>query len=390
MLGTLAPEQQQALHTLLSQQTGILIAQPGAGKTVIGCAAIAKLGLKTLVLVHRTPLLEQWRLRLGEFLGLKPKAIGILSKKRKLKDGPVDLAMIQSLVRYPEDDETFSRYGLVIVDEAHHLPAVTFEGVLKRFTAQHVYGLTATPERPDGLQRILYQQCGDVRHVMEPSGEDVLEKKVLVRPVSFEMPEGAGPQPPIHLMWDALTKSKTRTEAIAQDVAQALTVGCTPLLISERREHLEALAQAIQSQPGLTSIPCFYLVGQTGKKDRRKDLEDIQACIDQSQPFIILATGSFVGEGFDLPALDTLFLAMPVSFKGRVVQYTGRLHRPFPDKTVVQVYDYVDTHSPLTLSMYRKRLVAYGAMGYAIEAPETLMPRRKAARLGRMPGARLT
>jgi superfamily II DNA or RNA helicase len=360
--GDLDPVQKKALQAIVPFDTGVLVAPPGMGKTVIGCALIARRKVNTLILVHRAPLVEQWRNRLGEFLGLKPKEVGILGGQRRRLTGKVDLVMIQSLAKLDPNDPICSSYGQIIVDECHHIPALSFEAVLKRFTSRYVFGLTATPFRRDGLQKMLFMQCGPLRHEVPGGTGGDTERLVHFRESHLHLAADLGPQPQLHKVWEALTTDGTRNELIAADVAMALAEGRFPLVLSERREHLQTLkvrmeTLAPQAQP-------FVLVGQTGKKERKKVLDDIDALVAAGGRPYLLATGSFIGEGFDLPALDTLFLAMPVAFKGKLIQYAGRLHRAYPGKTRVEIYDYVDTQLALTMSMYRKRQKTYKAMGY--------------------------
>ena len=361
-LGELDAVQKKALQAIVPHEAGVLVAPPGIGKTVVGCALVARRKVNTLILVHRAPLAEQWRSRLGEFLGLKPKEVGILGGQRRRLTGKVDLVMIQSLAKLDPADPIFTSYGQVIVDECHHIPALSFEAVLKRFTSRYVVGLTATPFRRDGLQKMLFMQCGPLRHEI-PAGTGGETKRVVhFRESYFHMTEAFGPQPPLHQVWEALTADVTRNELISADVAAALAAGRFPLVLSERREHLQRLKARMEALA--PQAQAFVLVGQMGKKERKKVLEDIDALVAAGGRPYLLATGSFVGEGFDLPALDTLFLAMPVAFKGKLIQYAGRLHRAHPGKVRVEIYDYVDTQLALTMSMVRKRQKTYKAMGY--------------------------
>jgi superfamily II DNA or RNA helicase len=360
--GELDSAQKKALKALADHDTGVLVAPPGSGKTVVTCALIARRKAPTLVLVHRAPLLEQWRARLAEFLKLKSKKIGVLGGQRRKLNGTLDLAMIQSLGKLDAEDPIFTAYGQVIVDECHHLPAVTFEGVMKRFQSRYVAGLTATPFRRDGLQKILFMQCGPNRYEIPALSQTDLAKYLHVRETSFRLPADSEPQPALYKIWEALIRDPKRNATIASDVAIALAEGRFPLVLSERREHLDLLENAITAAcPG---VQVLTLVGALGKKERQKILDKIQAVLGSGGRPCLLATGSFIGEGFDLPALDTLFVAMPVSFKGKIIQYAGRLHRAHPGKSVVEIYDYVDSGLALTMSMWRKRAKAYKDMGY--------------------------
>ncbi len=364
-LGELDAEQKRALKALAGQDTGVLVAPPGAGKTVVGCALIARRKVSTLILVHRAPLMEQWKTRLKEFLGLADSEIGSLGGQRRRLTGKLDLAMIQTLSKMQASDPLFSGYGQVIVDECHHVPAASFEAVMKRFPGRYVAGLTATPFRRDGLQKIIFMQCGPLLYEAagQPGGE--MRRVVHYRETGFRLADDLGPQPPLHKVWQALIQDKERLALVAGDVAEALEKGRFPLILSERREHLDLLRQEIGALQ--TSARGFVLVGQMGKKERRQILREIVDLLQQGARPYLLATGSLIGEGFDLPALDTLFLSMPVAYKGKLIQYAGRLHRAHPGKSVVEIFDYLDSNLPLAMSMWRKRAKAYKGMGYVAE-----------------------
>jgi superfamily II DNA or RNA helicase len=375
--GKLTDDQEKAVAALASHDTGVLVAPPGAGKTVMGCALIAKRKVTTLVLVHRQPLLEQWKERMQTFLGVGPKEIGVLGGAKKKATGKLDLAMLQTLTRMQDLEEIAESYAQIIIDEAHHIPAASFESIMKRLPARYVVGLTATPYRKDGLERILFQQCGEVRHTIQSTDGGKLQKNVIIRETSFRLREDLGPRPEYHALLHALTKDEGRNRLIAQDVAAALKAGRFPALISDRKEHLELLEKEITSKakeyPDLASLQIIKLIGDLGKKDRRKANEQLQVCRENRTPTLLLATGSLVGEGFDLPALDTLVIATPLSFKGRMVQYAGRLHRLIEGKDNVLIHDYVDSSVAMCISMYRKRINAYRSMGYQIEEPAGLL-----------------
>ncbi len=370
-VGDLLPEQKTAIKQLVDHETGVLSAPPGSGKTVIACAIIAKRKTRTLVLVHRQELLHQWREQLSRFLGIPIKEIGIFSGAKKKPTGKIDIATILSLKRIEDMEEFFSSYGQIIIDECHHIPAVTFESILKRSSARFVMGLTATPYRKDGHQKILFMQCGPIRHEMKTCSGHLIAKRVVVRKTELTLSKDLGDRPSIHLIWDELTANVGRIELIAKDVIEAVEAKRFPLIISDRKEHLLALEQKIASFSN--SIRIFRLEGTMGRKARKAIMEDMKKASEGNSPICLLATASLIGEGVDIPRLDTLVLAMPISFKGRMVQYAGRLHRQWPGKKDVVIYDYLDTCSGLTVSMYRKRVQAYRSMGYQIHAPEHSM-----------------
>ena len=368
-IGELSAEQAKAVNVLNRTEIGVLVAPPGAGKTVMACALIAKRKTSTLILVHRTQLMDQWKLRLSEFLGLNPKDIGSFGGTRKKQSGQVDVGMLPTFAKLENAADALAAYGQIIIDECHHVPAVSFEEVLKKCPTRFILGLTATPYRKDGHQSIIHMQCGPVRYEMKEVDGPKLDKRVVVRETAFKMPDGFGPQPAIHLVWEHLVQDRARLELVAQDLKTSLESGRFPLVISERKEHLAQLEQVFVAVLSGSGAQSFILIGGMGKKERAKTLADIHALRKAGGSPYILATGSFIGEGFDFPELDTLMIAMPVSFKGKLIQYAGRLHRSSPEKTDTIIYDYLDTSSALTTSMFRKRLAAYKKMEYRIDAP---------------------
>lgn len=369
--GELKPEQKAAVNAILKDDTGILEAPPGAGKTVMGCALIAERKVATLILVHRQPLLEQWRDRIQEFLGLDKKEIGVLGGSSKRATGKIDLAMLQTLARMENLGEIAENYSQIIIDEAHHIPAASFEGVMKMLPARYVIGLTATPYRKDGLQKIIFQQCGPIRHTIKSTDSGLLKKKVVVRETDFRWSASTAGVQEYHVLVQELVTNVTRNALIVSDAINALNGGRFPVLVSDRKDHLERLEQDLKArfEGDLTVV---RMVGDAGKKERREHLAKIGSCLSAKTSVIILATGSLIGEGFDLPELDTLLLTTPLSFKGRMIQYVGRLHRVADGKSDSLVYDYVDSRVAVTLGMYRKRVRAYRSMGYQIDEPTGL------------------
>ena len=367
--GALSSEQKRAVDELVKTEIGVLVAPPGAGKTVIGCAMIAKRKTSSLILVHRTPLMEQWRQRIAEFLGIETKKIGTFGGTRKKATGEIDVGMLPSLSKLEDNEavELLGKYGQIIIDECHHIPAVSFDKVLQKSPARYVLGLTATPYRKDGHQSIIHMQCGPTRYEIKQVDGPTLSKRVIVRETAFKMSGEFGPQPPIHLVWDQLVADRSRLDLVASDLRGAIECGRFPLVISERKEHLALLARVFDERLRDLGAKGFTLIGGMGKKARATTLEQIKTALEAKEHPYILATGSFIGEGFDFPALDTLIIAMPISFKGRMIQYAGRLNRASPGKTDLIIYDYLDASSALTVSMFRKRLAAYRKMGYQIE-----------------------
>ena len=363
--GHLTEVQEQAAKSLLAHELGVFVAPPGVGKTVVGAYLAAARGRSTLVLVHRKPLLDQWVAQLSLFLGLPAKTIGQIGGGKRTPGGRLDVAMLQSLAHDGAVDDIVAAYGHVIIDECHHVPAASFERVMGEVKAQYVTGLTATPYRRDGHQPIIHMQCGPVRFAINPKSETArrpFEHRLICRESAFRatsLSPGAG----IQELYAAIAADARRNELILNDVIGALEQGRSPILLTERKDHLEYFAARLR---GFTRH-LVVLQGGVTPKARREAMAQL-AAIPSDEERLILATGRYIGEGFDDARLDTLFLAMPVSWKGTLVQYTGRLHRLSPGKTEVRIYDYVDPAVPLLARMFEKRLRGYRAIGYAREA----------------------
>lgn len=359
--GELTALQAQAAETMAVHDIGVLIAPPGSGKTVIGVNLLARRKRSTLVLVHRTQLLEQWVAQLAVFLGLTPSEIGQVGGGKRKPNGQLDVAMIQSLVSKESVDDLVARYGQVLVDECHHVPAVSFERVMREVKARLVIGLTATPQRRDGHHPILTLQLGPVRFAIDAKHQAAarpFEHRLILRETDFQLTD-AGQDISIQEIYRQLAADDARNQMILPDVSQALSEGRSPILLTERRDHLARLAEQ------LTGVAKHLIVLQGGMKTKeRQAAVQRLASIPASEPRLVIAIGKFIGEGFDDTRLDTLFLAMPFSWKGTLVQYVGRLHRRHEAKTEVRVIDYVDRQVPMLARMLDKRMQGYRSMGY--------------------------
>jgi superfamily II DNA or RNA helicase len=355
--GTLTADQEVAVTALAAHELGVLVAPTGAGKTVMACALIARLATPTLILVHTKPLAEQWRQRLGTFLGLSRRQIGQLGAGRARTGGIIDLATPQTLARRDNPAEVFAGYGLVIVDECHHLPAVSFEKAVREAANRRWIGLTATPRRRDGLEAILHMQLGPIRHTMTPDPvAPVMVRRDLIVHDTLTDPD-TDEQAAVQVVLGQVATDLQRNEQICADVADAHRRGRNVLVFTDRTEHLE------QIRVGLTHhhLDPVVLQGGTPKKTRVAIIEALHAATD---PILLLATGAYLGEGFDLPALDTLFLAFPISGPNRVTQYAGRVTRPLAAKTSIEIHDYHDILHPLTRRMHQRRLAAFKTLGF--------------------------
>ena len=360
--GKLNKKQEKAKNQLLSNDIGVLSAGTGFGKTVISAKIISELKTNTLVIVNRNNLLEQWKEKLSYFLGIDKKEIGQIGGGKENLNGKLDIASFQSLYKRENLEKIVGKYGLVIVDECHHVAAFSFEKVLKVSRAKHVYGLTATPTRKDGWHKIIYMQCGDIRCRIN-NKESKTNKKVIVRRTNYQYaPVKTMESVTFSKILNDMSHNEIRNNIIIQDIKQTIEKQRIPIVLTERLEHLNVLKESLEK----LEVPVVIYKGNMGKKKTKEMQETIENADRNHQPRIILATSSSIGEGFDDGRLDTLFLTMPVSWKGRIVQYVGRLHRKFEDKEKLIVYDYLDDMKILE-KMYNKRIKGYKISGYEIE-----------------------
>ena len=361
--GQLRPEQQAAANAMLASDDGILCATTAFGKTVIAAWLIAARKVNTLVLVHRRQLLDQWRERLAAFLNLPIKSIGQIGGGRRRANGTIDVAVIQSLNHKQVVDDLVANYGQVIVDECHHLSAVSFEQVLRQMKARYITGLTATPQRKDGHHPIIVMQCGPIRHRVDAKAQALarpFKHIVIPRPTNFRL-SPTTEKPEMHELYAAPADNKARNDLICVDLMRSVKAGRSPILLTERTSQVDEFASRLA---GLVKH-IVVLKGGMGAKQRRTVAEQLTA-IPDGEERVLLATGRYIGEGFDDARLDTLFLAMPISWRGTLQQYVGRLHRLHDSKREVIVYDYVDGCVPVLSAMYSKRVRGYEAVGYAI------------------------
>ena len=365
-LGDLSPEQRAAADALLAHETGVLAATTAFGKTVVAASVIAARGTNALVLVHRRQLMDQWSARLGAFLDLPASAIGQVGGGKRKPGGIVDVGVIQSLVRKGEVDDIVADYGHLVVDECHHLSAVSFEAVACRAKAKFVLGLSATVTRKDGHHPIVFMQCGPIRfrtNAKAQARQRPFGHRAILRPTAFRMPEKVdGERLPIQHVYAALAADGDRNDLIFNDVLHALEAGRSPILLTERKDHAQYFADRL----GRFARNVFLLRGGMGTRQRREVMQRLED-VSETEERILIATGRYVGEGFDDARLDTLLLAMPVSWKGTLAQYVGRLHRLHPAKREVLVYDYVDDVVPTLRRMSEKRIRGYGSLGYSVE-----------------------
>lgn len=365
--GVLRPEQQKAAGAVLEHDIGVLSAATAFGKTVVAAYLIAKRSVNTLILVHRKQLLDQWIARLNTFLDIPLKEIGQIGGGKRKPKGIIDVGMIQSLSKKGIVDDIVEEYGHLIVDECHHISARSFEIVARQSKAKYVTGLSATVIRKDGHHPIIFMNCGPIRFKSDDKEQAAIrpfKHTVIVRETGFKLPrtfESNG-YSAIHEIYAALISDEMRNHLIIRDVLDSVASNRFPVILTERREHLENLYKRLADK-----IPnVIVMKGGMGRKQRRDVLEKLSNLPDEEEK-VIIATGRYLGEGFDDPRLDTLFLTLPISWRGTLAQYAGRLHRIHDMKKEVIIYDYADLGVPMLERMYERRRRGYRAIGYEIE-----------------------
>lgn len=375
-LGELRPEQATAIEELSKHRCGTIYAATAFGKTVTGIAMIAYKKVNTLILVHTKALLDQWRERLEQYIEVdfepeeqpkgrgrrkKFKKFGALSSIENSLNGKIDIALLQSCISDNEVKPFVRGYGMVIVDECHHAPAVSFERVLKDVNAKWVYGLTATPIRKDGHQPIIFMQCGEIRYTADSKTQQEQQTFHRLLIPRFTTYRNISDDNGYTAIAQSLSEDESRNHLIIDDVKKVLDEGRSPIILTGLTSHVDYLAEECRK----ICPNVIRLVGNDSAKAKRQEMERLKS-IPDTEPLVVVATGKYVGEGFDLPRLDTLMLVLPVSWKGLIAQYTGRLHRDHPGKSEVRIYDYIDLRVPICDSMYKKRLHGYKAVGYSV------------------------
>ena len=377
--GELRPEQETAVKDLLKHDTGVLAATTAFGKTVIAANLIAERKVNTLILVDTTALLNQWKTALEQFLIFadplpeQPKGrgrkkeisyVGILGATKNTLNGKVDVAIVKSLVKGDEVRDLVADYGMIIVDECHHISAFGNEQVMQNVKAKYVYGLTATPERRDGHHPIIFMQCGAIRYTvsaLEQAKKREFEHYFVPRFTNLKQPPHIKEEDfAMHDAYATVMESEERNLRIVRDIVDAVEKGKNPIVLTNRTAHVEILSEMLKKH---LSCAIFTLIGEGTSKQKREQIERLNAVPNDVQ-CVVVATGKYVGEGFDYPRLDTLFLVMPVSWSGVLHQYAGRLHRDSEGKTEVVIYDYVDIHIRMLEKMYHKRVKGYAKLGY--------------------------
>ncbi len=357
-LGTLSDEQNEAARAILAHDTGVLSAATAFGKTVVAAFVLATRRCNTVVLVHRQQLLAQWVAQLAAFLDISPNEIGVIGGGKRKPTGVIDVALIQSLVKKGVVSDIVADYGHLIVDECHHIPALSFEALAGEAKAKYVLGLSATVTRKDGHHPIIFMQCGPVRHKVDARQQ--ASKRPFTHKVVFRYPD-VTPEgyPSIQQLYGLIASDEERNQMIFNDVLFALEAGRSPVVLTERKDHVIAFADRLSR----FAKHVITLRGGLGVRERRATLRALSEIPDDEER-VLVATGRYLGEGFDDARLDTLFLAMPIAWRGLLTQYAGRLHRLHPGKRDVVIYDYVDDQVPVLANMAKKRRAGYRHLGY--------------------------
>lgn len=362
--GNLLPDQESAVKALIPYENGVLSASTAFGKTVIGAYMLAQRKVNTIILVHRKQLMEQWKERLQMFLDLPKNAIGQIGGGKRKPTGIIDIAVMQSLYRKNTVDDIVGDHGLMIVDECHHIAAVSFEMIAKRCKAKYFLGLSATVTRKDGQHPIIFMQLGPLRYKV--SDKEQAEKRpfnheVYTRKTNFSLNDSNVEELQIQQIYASLCTDSHRNKVIVEDILQAIKQKRSPIVLTERKEHVELISSLLS----VHSKKVLVLKGGLGKKKVTSIINELSQR-KTGDGTVLVATGRYIGEGFDDERLDTLFLAHPVSWKGTLSQYAGRLHRLHHAKKKVVVYDYADLKVPVLARMYERRVHGYKAIGYSI------------------------
>jgi superfamily II DNA or RNA helicase len=321
-----------------------------------------------LILVHRQQLLDQWVARLRTFLEIDPDRIGVIRGGKRRPTGVIDVALIQSLVRRGEVSDLVEDYGHLVVDECHHLSAVSFEAIARAAKAKYVLGLSATATRKDGHHPIIFMQCGSIQYIQyrvnarKQAASRPFSHRVIPRATAFRASrQEIGTTRSIQHLYDLLARDEDRNDVIFDYILSALEAGRSPVVITERKDHLQMIAERLVK----FAKNVVVLKGGMTPKQRDQAMKAL-AAIPEGDESVIVATGRYLGEGFDDARLDTLFLTMPISWRGTLAQYAGRLHRLHAAKREVVIYDYVDRDDPMLAKMAVKRRAGYVALGYTM------------------------
>ena len=382
--GELRDNQKEAITALMKYDNGIISAATAFGKTVTCSGIISKIKRSTLILLESSALVEQWEKSLNTFLTIdeelpeyqtktgrirkRKSIIGIIHGAKDTSTGIIDIAMAGSLCKKGEYHSRLKEYGLVIVDECHHSASFTISDVLREINAKYIYGVTATPFRGDGLEKIIFMLIGGIRYkytAKDKAAEQGISHFVVPRFTRTVSPHG---REKLHVneAYELVRDNDIRNDQIIADIKSSVEQGRTPVVLTKYTDHASKLYEKLKEY----AHSVFLLTGTKSKKEQKAIITAMEQ-VAANESMILIATGQLIGEGFDYPRLDTLFLTTPVAWKGIVEQYAGRLNRDYAGKENVMIYDYVDIHIPVFDKMYAKRLKAYKRIGYQLYTCET-------------------
>jgi superfamily II DNA or RNA helicase len=362
--GELRPEQAECVAAIEKHDTGVLVAPPGAGKTVMACALIAERAVPTVILVNRAELLVQWRERLTQFLSIDEKQIGQLGAGRRKRKGVIDLIMMQTIAHRNGDPTILNEYGQIVIDECHAIAAPAVEAALRQANTSRWLGMTATPYRSDKMDGLITMQCGPIRHTM--STERDVDRMLRIHATDFTTDEPGTDGPSIQAIYTELAHDTARNALIANEIAAAIAEERRCLVLTNRLDHLEALTEELER---CVDVPVLSLHGRLTPTERRRIRARLAEIVSGGAPFVLVAIDKVAGEGLDLPTLDTLFLAVPISFKGKVVQQLGRITRGSGanGRVAAVVHDFRDAKVPLFDRMYARRTRVMRKEGFRVQ-----------------------
>ncbi|EHI98779.1 type III restriction protein res subunit [Clostridium sp. DL-VIII] len=360
--GKLYDYQHTAVEAILKHDNGILWASTAFGKTIVAANIISARNVSTLIIVNSIQLIEQWEEKLKIFLKIDKDNIGRLGGGKKKVSNIIDIATMQTLNKIDNLDNILNNYGQIIIDECHHIAAFTLEKIMKAAKSKYVLGLTATPNRKDKYDKIITMQCGPIVH--KAVSKIINEKKVahmLIPRINEMQSDKDLSKLKLTELYNEIINDKSRNQLIINDIIKVFELGSTPLILTERIEHLNILSNMLSEH-----IDKIIILKGGMKTKQRKSALDMIKSFSKDERFILIATGKLIGEGFDESRLDTLFLTMPISWKGVLEQYAGRLQRMYEGKNIVKIYDYIDNNVPILVKMYNKRLKGYKNLDYNI------------------------
>lgn len=345
--------QKDAVDNMLLSEQGILVAPPGAGKTIVGIELITRLKQPTLILVHKKQIFNQWIERIEQFLNIPKREIGQIGSSKKKESEKITVAMIQTLNRMDDIENLSEKFGLILVDECHHLPAKMFRDVITKFNPYYLYGFTATPKRKNNDEKLIFFYLGDILHTIDKNFREdnnfVKNKKtrVVIRNTEIEVPFKVKTDN-AQMLFKIITFDSMRNKKITDDIMDELKSGSKCLVLTERKEHAEILSYYLKRE-----YEIITLTGDLTEKQRREKIKQIEGGNFQ----VILATGQLIGEGTDFHGINSLFLVFPFSFQGKLTQYIGRIQRDAEGNNII--YDYRDVKIDYLEKFFKKRMNYY-------------------------------